>query len=208
MPGTLFDQFGNYEVPEDSNLVMWREATRQGAEIEKTDPRIQFFFHMGFAISRWAYVERDLFEVFRVLLGSNLDEKAAYLFYASTSINHHFEMTSGLVEMSANPKQKKVWKKIAQLFKDNIALRNRLAHDPAAQIVSAVGYAGSTGSRTQPLTSPPPPAWELHRESAKPKKPGDTQPVTIARIKKHIEEVEKLKTALEMFRAGLSATLS
>jgi hypothetical protein len=92
-------------------------------------------------------------------------------------------------------------------FEDNIGLRNRLAHDPAAQIVPSVGMAG-LGSRTQPLTSPPPPAWELHRESAKPKKPGDTQPVTIARIKKHIEEVEKLKTALEMFRAGLSATLS
>jgi hypothetical protein len=183
----------------DPNYKLWMQAIRPGSEISKTDPRLQFFFHLGFAISRWAYIDRDLYHIFRAMVGGNSDATAAYLFFKWTSIADHFDVTDALVNVRYpnSVKRAKEWSAIKRLFKDNINFRNRLAHDPVTQIVSAAGGSPAVV---------PPPQWELHIETAKllrPKKPNDDKPITIERIIEHIGEVEKLQVAIGKFRKTL-----
>jgi hypothetical protein len=183
----------------DANYSLWKQAIRPGSEIDKTDPRLQFFFHLGFAISRWAFVDRDLYYIFRAMIAGNSEVVAAYLFFKSTSIADHFIATDALVNVRyPHPKKRaKKWTGIRKLFNDNISFRNRLAHDPVTQIVSAAG--GSPA----PV---PAPKWELHIETAKllrPKKPDDDTPITVDRIISHIKEVEKLQVAIGKFRNPL-----
>jgi hypothetical protein len=180
----------------DPNYSLWKQAIRPGSEIDKTDPRLQFFFHLGFAISRWAFVDRDLYYIFRAMIAGNSDAVAAFLFFKMTTIADHFDATDALIKFRyPHPAERaKEWEGIKKLFKDNISFRNRLAHDPVTQIVSAAG--GSPA----PV---PAPKWELHIETAKPKKPKDDAPITIDRIISHIEAVKKLEAAIGKFRETL-----
>lgn len=185
----------------DPNYKLWVEATRPGADVSiKDDPRLQFFFHLGFAISRWAYVDRDLYQIFRALVGGNSDAAVAYLFFKWNSIADHFDATDALISVRyPHPtKRTRDWADIKKLFKANINFRNRLAHDPVTQIVSAA-FGGSHGHV-------PPPQWELHIETAKllrPKKPEDDKPITVQRIVAHIEQVAKMQAAISKFRDNL-----
>jgi hypothetical protein len=192
----------------DAHFEVWKAATEPGAEVARASPHVQFFFHMGFAISRWAIVDRNLFDVFHMVLRSNSDAVASYLFYKSANISDHFAATDSLVNLSVNAKQATAWAEIARAFNDESILlfnfRNRLAHDPVTQIVSAVGIAGEP---RQPIPRPPQPSWEIYREGAKllgsRKRPKDILPVTVDRIIAHIEDVTKLAAALEQFKKHL-----
>ena len=188
---------GSYVITgHDANFLLWQEAT---GSVNQASPRIQFFFHLGFAISQWAFVDRDLFHVFRAMIGGNSDAIAAHLFFKSTSIADHFGATDVLVKIRyPDGKKAREWTAIRERFNDNIAFRNRLAHDPYTQIVSA-----TSGTA---VNSVPPPEWQLHTESAKllrPKKSDDGKPITVDRIIEHIGEVERLQAALGAFRSGL-----
>jgi hypothetical protein len=194
----------------DPNYALWLQSIRPESEINKADPRLQFFFHLGFAISRWAFIDRTLFDIFCRLLGSNSDEKAAYLFYKSPIISDHFHLTNNLAALSLDRKRAKAWSKIAKVFDDGVTLhfRNRLAHDPVTQIVSSIGMAGST--KHPPAIAPPSPSeWEIRIEPTKlllrKQKPAD--PITRDRIIEHIDVVAALKSALDEFRDQLPKKL-
>jgi hypothetical protein len=166
---------------------------------------VEFFFHLGFAINRWAFVERELFHVFRFLLGNTSDSAASYLFYKQPTTALRFSMVDTLVDAILTPSHKNRWAGIKKRFNKEIPLRNRLAHDPSNQIVSA---AGSVGSSAPPPV--PPPIWELQWEPAKllqSKKPGDLQPVNVTRIVTHISEVTDLQNELSEFRKKLPIRL-
>jgi hypothetical protein len=106
------------------------EPERDPEKIKK-----EFFAALGYAINRWAYIERDLFEIFRVLLNTRSDAKAAYLFYKSKTISDHFTMTNVIVKLSINTARLRKWNKIEKAFNALIPFRNRLAHDPSTRIV-------------------------------------------------------------------------
>jgi hypothetical protein len=184
---------GHIQIPPDPNFTFWQAATKPGSELDRLDPKIVFFYHAGFAISRWALVDRILFQIFCAITNLN-KEKAAHLFYRSPYINTHFAITDNLITI--DKENVKAWPAIAKLFNDNIGLRNRLAHDPVSVIVSAAGGV----PEDQPL-SVPPPQWQFNVEPDRllQKQPKDTEPVTIERIVKHIEEVTKLHLAVEEF---------
>ena len=106
----------------DENFELWHAATQPRAGIEKINPRLQFFFHMGFAINRWAMVDRNLFNVFSALQPSTSNEKIASLFYKKPSISDHFGKTNALVKNVGDHNQKTAWRLICRLFSDNIAV--------------------------------------------------------------------------------------
>jgi hypothetical protein len=183
----------------DENFELWHAATQPGAQIEKINPRLLFFFHMGFAINQWAIVDRNLFNVFAALQPNLSNEKIACLFYETPYISDHFGKANALAKGLGDKKQKTPWRKVCRLFGQNIGFRNRLAHDPANQIVSAVGTTSRQGK--VPLNVPPP-IWEFNvdrNKLLKQKKPGDRQPITIEGIIDHIERVTRLNSQIETF---------
>lgn len=186
---------GNAIIATDENFRLWQAATKRGSTLDALNPRERFFFHVGFAITRWALVDRAVFQVFLKVSGINNRAKAAKLFYKSTSINDHFALTSSLVKMD-HQKRMKEWEQIEKLFGDNIGLRNRLAHDPAEIIVTAIG---SAGHAKQPPPSPPPPEWRFNIEPDKLLGKKTAEPVTIDKIIKHINNAVHLNTSLALF---------
>lgn len=187
------------DIPPDANFELWRQAV---GSPDAADPRITFFFHMGLAISRWADVDRDLFHIFKAMLGSNSKAIAAHQFFKTPGINDHMTMTDALVGIrypKGGPQATK-WKAIKKLFDDNIPFRNRLAHDPVTQTVSTL-----SGQRATVLTLPLP-LWEFRVAEGKllkPKPPNDTTTISVEKIIVHIREVEKLQAVISDFRARL-----
>jgi len=167
--------------------------------------RTQFFYHLGYAINKWASIDRHLFDLFKFSLATNSEAKASYLFYKATTISEHFMMTDILVRESISNSDLEKWDAITSNFRVLTDFRNRLAHDPATQIVSAVGNTSKT--KTDPVPVPEP-TWQLYIEQAKmlkPKKPGQTKtaPVTVEQILDHIHHVEILDAAISIFRDKL-----
>jgi hypothetical protein len=199
---TLHAETGHYNVSgEDINFTLWKKATQPGSEVRQTDPKIQFFFHLGFAINRWAYIERDLYEIFRYALATDDEAKAAYLFHRAFGIKEHFKMTDNLIARSLSAENLITWEKIKTDLLALIDFRNRLAHEPSISIVSAAMDADE-----ESLKRIPPPAWELHEARSKvlgKKKSKSAPPVTTKDIIGHIESVMKLEEAISQFRSSL-----
>lgn len=189
-----------------ANITLSRYATQADANVDTPDPRIAFFFHLGFAINQWAAVERELFHIFRFILGNAHVTTAAYLFYNKhQTISARFGLVSPLVEALLTKQHNIRWDAIRTRFDKESPFRNRLAHDPSTQIISSVGSASS-----ETVLEVPPPFWEIHLEPLKlrsPKKPKNRQPISVAQIVEHINEVAELKGALCDFRQKLPKRL-
>ncbi len=190
-----------------ATITLWRNATQADANLDIIDPRIKFFFHLGFAISQWAIVERELFHVFRFMLGNAHETTAAFIFYDKhQTIGARFHLTNPLVDALLTKRHTARWGAIMKRFEKEIPTRNRLAHDPSTQIVSSV----LSTSNSAP-TDVPPPAWEIHLEQTKllshtkPKK--DRQPISTGQIVDHINEVYALTEDLREFRKKLPKRL-
>ena len=128
-------------------------------EISKANPYIQFFFYLGYAINRWAHVDREFFELFKFAVTTNDEVKAAILFYKKPSISERFDLIDSLMTVSLNERRLVQWKAIIKPFSHLRGFRNRLAHDPATGVVVLWGIVG------KPHEAPPPvpePWWELH----------------------------------------------
>ena len=102
----------------------------------------QFYAALGRAITDWANLESELSKLRLRLLGSTRD-RAAIVFYRTPSIDSRVTLTSDLVHSffpshppGAQPHPSlKEWKQLQADIKDNLPVRNRLAHHPAAPVV-------------------------------------------------------------------------
>jgi hypothetical protein len=192
-------------LTDDPNFELWHQASRPGAEIDKITPRFRFFFHLGYAINLWSYIDREMFEIFYSILEIRSKEHAATLFYKSPSINNHFSMTASLIKSksSLSSEAAALWDIIVRGFNKSIRVRNRLAHDPVTQIVHAVGTVGSRPLSQEIVSQIPPPSYQLQIERnkmLKASKPEDTSPITLETITKHITVVSKLEDDLRRLR--------
>ena len=135
MPGTLFDVFGSFEVPEEASVLTFEKR------------RDEFYRLIGKCIKEWAHVENELFEI--CVLALKVPRKqAAIIYYKSPSIDARLNLADELLPASLPPPQRPKkdgghdpplvsrWKKISGDIRELLPIRNLLAHAPVRQVTS------------------------------------------------------------------------
>jgi hypothetical protein len=93
----------------------------------------KFFFLVGYAITRWAYVDRSLFDFCKFALNTS-ERKTAIIFYRSPNIGDHLTLTNALMaDAQLQPLHKKHWEQIVRAIEALLPFRNDLAHNPPVQ---------------------------------------------------------------------------
>lgn len=97
----------------------------------------EFFRALGVAITDWAHIDSELFEICAEILGTNL-RQAAIVYYRTPSIEARLSLTIDLVETlfpTPNPgdhpnELQKAWSKLCKDLREELPVRNQLAHAP------------------------------------------------------------------------------
>ncbi len=165
----------------------------------------RFYFLLGYAINHWSNIDRTLFSLFRLALGAKSDKNASIVFYKFNSLSDHLQITDLLLRANLTTPLLDEWQAIHKKTCTLINYRNRIAHDPASQVVSATG--SSARSRSQyPANEANEqgmlPFWQLNVEGAKLLKQSHSQkpsPILAEGLTRHIEEVLELEKSMAAF---------
>ena len=155
-----------------------------------------FYFLVGYAITRWAYVDRSLFEFCEFALGAT-ERKTAAVFYRSPSIGDHLTLTDSLMASAElSPESLKRWGKVSKAIGELLPFRNDLAHNPPVQ----VGFIAVSTNKNDPSKSNVSESrnWlEIRTEPKKLLRP-KTRAInaTVELISEHIQKVEKVQGAI------------
>jgi hypothetical protein len=95
----------------------------------------EFMLHLGKCISYWSHIENELYQMCRWLLCS--DMRGSVVYYRTPSVSSRIDLTTELLgtifKKSSNGHshaQMKVWNAIIRRMKDDLEVRNQLAHCP------------------------------------------------------------------------------
>jgi hypothetical protein len=113
---------------------------------KKRSDHKEFFFHVGFVISRWAHIDRTLFDCCRFALNTN-PHKASVVFYRAQTIGEHLGLTDSLMTLSLSAKNAKLWRKLSKRINDLLPFRNEIAHNPAGVFGTSTITVPKDGSR-------------------------------------------------------------
>lgn len=94
----------------------------------------RFFFLVGYAITRWAYIDRSFFDFCKFCLNTT-EHKTAIIFHRTPNIGDHLGLTNALMhttEMKAE--HLKHWELIVRAVEKLLPFRNEIAHNPPAQV--------------------------------------------------------------------------
>jgi hypothetical protein len=107
---------------------------------KEADHRTQAFFaDLGYAITRWAYLDRILFMLCQWCLGTT-DDKTAAVFYRSQQISDHLRLSDSLLTLSVSIKNYAIWKGLMQNVDNDLPpFRNEIAHNPSVSVLSIAG---------------------------------------------------------------------
>jgi hypothetical protein len=90
----------------------------------------RFFFLVGYAISRWAYIDRSLFHLCHFALGT-CEKMTAIVVYRSPNIGDHLALTDALmVAAQLQDRYLTQWKRISGKIAALLPFRNDIAHNP------------------------------------------------------------------------------
>jgi hypothetical protein len=92
----------------------------------------EFFSRVGYAITRWAHIDRSLFNLCDYAIGAN-KEMASAIFYKSPNIGDHLALANTLLGYCTDEKQQNIWSKIYLRIEGLLPFRNALAHNPPTQ---------------------------------------------------------------------------
>jgi hypothetical protein len=160
----------------------------------------RFFFLVGYAISRWAYIDRSLFDFCKFALNTT-EHKTAIVFHRTTSIGDHLALTNALMRAAQlQPQHMKHWELIARVIEKLLPFRNDIAHNPPVQ----TGLTSIVMDKLDPSKShlsEHKQWWEIRTEPTKllhQSKNRKTRSIkaTSEHILEHIKKLEKLERAI------------
>jgi hypothetical protein len=120
---------------------IWKDIMA-GQNLPTQQEADKFYATLGSAITDWSNLEQELFEITAAILDCTR-ERAAIVFYRTPTVDSRVTLTSDLVH-SMFPRHRpgehphlavKTWKDLQAAIKDNLSVRNRLAHHPVAPVV-------------------------------------------------------------------------
>lgn len=161
----------------------------------------KFYAALGKAITSWADLEEVLFAITLSILGCTR-ERAAIVFYRTPTIDSRVTLTSDLIhsffprhEPGEQPDLRvKRWKEIQGEIKDNLSVRNRLAHHPVGPVVDL--YESEDGKEHEVEIG----QASYISESERLRKREQPTPLGINEIRVHTRIVSRLINDLRNFR--------
>jgi hypothetical protein len=102
----------------------------------------QFLYHLGFAITEWAHIEAELFQVCEAIMQTRR-KLVAIIYYRTPTLDARLTLTDELI-LAIAPERKsgshphptiKLWSKLKSDIRDSLPIRNQLAHSPSAPTV-------------------------------------------------------------------------
>jgi hypothetical protein len=185
-----------------------KEADTMPEPEDKSRKRMEwFFFLVGYAISRWAHVDRTLFDFCRFALGTN-EEKTAIVFYRSQSIGDHLALTDALM-LAAQLQDHHLaqWKRIRGKIDKLLPFRNDIAHNPPVQKLSMQAFVSrdpSVPGRMENVGE----CWAIETESKKLLQTKSTREIsaTDAELVEHIRSVDDLQKDMYDLRWNVSGS--
>jgi hypothetical protein len=94
----------------------------------------RFFSLLGYAITRWAHIDRSLFDLCKFALNTT-EHKTAIVFHRSPNIGDHLALANALIHATdLKREQLKHWENIAVAVEKLLPFRNDIAHNPPTQV--------------------------------------------------------------------------
>jgi hypothetical protein len=108
-------------------------------EIDSAEQQKEFFWLLGIAMTVWAQLDEQLFRTCAQILKA-AEHHAAIVYYRTPTLDARLTLVDELVQTifpgrkaGAHPHpSEKVWAAIGKEIRDELPIRNRLAHSPAA----------------------------------------------------------------------------
>src|SRR5690348_14756689 len=100
---------------------------------EYVEAETAFLRAVGLCITRWAFVDRMLFRLFKQRIGAPT-HRAAIVYYDQHSINSHFRQVDALLkdllEGAEYENLRELWKELREEITELLPTRNVIAHQP------------------------------------------------------------------------------
>jgi hypothetical protein len=97
----------------------------------------EFLQALGLCVSQWAFVDRQLFRLFRFCL-QTATHRAAVVYYSQRTLGQHVRAVDQLLKESLTPTHYETdWRPLRGRFEELIAVRNIFAHQPTRRLHTA-----------------------------------------------------------------------
>ncbi len=122
----------------------------------------EFYGRIGYCVTRWAYIERDLCALTKWSLAAN-DPLAAFVFHQWSSFDNKLSFVDGLLARTASAPFKPKWRAIHTQIKALARDRNFIVHQPPLQSGSAT-FSVSLETQEATMLERSEPQWLLRTE--------------------------------------------
>lgn len=109
---------------------------------EYVEAETAFLRSVGLCVTQWAFVDRQLFRLFRFGIGAST-HRAAILYYDQNTIGRRAGQINNLLksafEEPGNENWLKAWESLHQRLRDLLPIRNVIAHQPVQRMGTSDG---------------------------------------------------------------------
>lgn len=146
----------------------------------KLQPKEKFFALIGECVSRWAHVDRYLFEFCSYALKADKN-MTAVVFYRSPSIGEHLGLATSLMRLALQEDAfRKRWTALSRDIGNLLPFRNEIAHNPVQSVSNYKLQISETRDKFVLAFSNH--YWELTTEPNKLLKSGKKKPQRIRQV--------------------------
>lgn len=104
---------------------------------EYKDAEEEFLQALGLCVSQWAFVDRQLFRLFRFAL-QTATHRAAIIYYGQRTLGQHVQAVDKLLGQNISPAQyDDDWKPLRRRLEALVAVRNVFVHQPTRRLHTA-----------------------------------------------------------------------
>lgn len=163
----------------------------------------EFYEALGRAVTSWANLEEELFDIAFSILGTTM-ERAAIVFYRTPNLDSRLTLTDDLVH-SFFPKHEpgehpdptlKLWREFQTEIRNNLGTRNRLAHHPTGPVVDV--YESEDGAEHKIEIRQA--SYQSTGERLRKRERIHLDPLGIEEIRGHAQIISRLTDQLRNFR--------
>jgi len=168
---------------------------------EYADAENDFLRTLGLCVSQWAFVDRQLFKLFRLGLQA-ATHRAAVVYYRNKTLSQRIQLVDELLEQNLNSDSyKSSWKPLQKRLDDLVPVRNIFVHHPTRRL-----HAAKDGKAVY-LYSIHVEPYERHLKK-KPKGLNGKTEIDVDDLQRHAESVQGLEQDLEMLVKALTTQTS